>query len=480
MFSRLITKYGLATHLALLVSLPLALAPFVAESMLAIVVFWLTGIALLWIFAEPSMRAGEHLTLARMRVRRSVLRDPLAWFFLVALVYSLVRWINSGISLSYNPEVSQWAVKNATWPGLPSSVGDTAFLPFAVVGGVVVLVLGLRHAVGLTARISFGVTSSFFVGVGGIASSICASMGLEPFSQMLSVDFMKGPFWGLYYGAWLVVAITSGVQAEARKWGAARIPFCLAVAGLSSGLVLFSPALFAVAVFAMTVVFSLFCFVWLGRACSKGAVARSFFLALIGFSIPFFFLWVLVPESVRVFKFQSLDTAFALSENYTQVSDTLSRIAREMWMKSPWSGVGLGAFGLHLPFFAEKADWTVLIAEAKSAFNGYWTILAERGIMGCILLAIGLGMMLFFWGQRLVGAIIYLRTNDDADNFIFACPPVVWAALFSLIPIFVVAVFIPVFTLAPVLFAVVVPLALATASFPKKPTAKTGTTQKEC
>ena len=49
MFPRLITRYGLATHLALLASLPFALYPFLAESNLAEVIFWLSGLAFLWL-----------------------------------------------------------------------------------------------------------------------------------------------------------------------------------------------------------------------------------------------------------------------------------------------------------------------------------------------------------------------------------------------------------------------------------------------
>ena len=102
MFHRLITKYGLATHLALLASLPPALLPFLSERHLGLTIFWLSALAGLWILLEPSILAGEHLSTARGRVRHDMVRDPLFWFFLAAVVFAGLRWLNSGISMHYD------------------------------------------------------------------------------------------------------------------------------------------------------------------------------------------------------------------------------------------------------------------------------------------------------------------------------------------------------------------------------------------
>ena len=81
MFHKLITKYGLATHLALLASLPLVLMPFLSERALGVTILWLSAFSVLWLSLEPSIRSGEHLSTARDRVRSSLVRDPLFWFF---------------------------------------------------------------------------------------------------------------------------------------------------------------------------------------------------------------------------------------------------------------------------------------------------------------------------------------------------------------------------------------------------------------
>ena len=102
MFPRLITRYGLATHLALLASLPFVLFPFLPTPRLAELIFWLSGIAFLWLLVEPSMRAGEHLSIARRRVLGSLVRDVAFWFVLLTLVISGVRYFNCGISTAYS------------------------------------------------------------------------------------------------------------------------------------------------------------------------------------------------------------------------------------------------------------------------------------------------------------------------------------------------------------------------------------------
>lgn len=76
----LITKYGLAAHLALLTVAPLFLFPFCGEGTITVVMLWLSGLAFIWILMEPSVLAGEVLHDARNRVSANMFRDPLSGF----------------------------------------------------------------------------------------------------------------------------------------------------------------------------------------------------------------------------------------------------------------------------------------------------------------------------------------------------------------------------------------------------------------
>ena len=539
MFPRLITRYGLATHLALLASLPFALFPFLSAGSLAELVFWLSGLTFLWLLVEPSMRSGEHLSIARRRVVGSLVRDIAFWFFLIALVVSIVRYLNSDVALDYVND--EWVIREPSYPGLPASFGSAGLLPLAVLTGVAVVVLGIRHGIGQNGRISFGLTASFVMGLGGLAMVICACLKVPAFMGAAKVDFLSGPFWGAFwgpgFGVWLICALAFGAQAESRKWGAARLPFCVAIAGNASGLLFFTPPLIST-VFLLTVaIVAVFCLAYLGRMGSMGASARSLVLMLLGFATPFFFLFaLLLPEveldgcvrtngdvtelvkepvqnvySVKAGGFLAIDKD--QSEAYRTLSPALSSIAKSVWKKHPWYGAGTGAFRLHVPFVAskselqsfqrQKADWRALLISQQMkesarrvrdkgadrfdwtllrpcnrnpvcAFNSYWTYLAEHGLLGLSLVAFGLVILLFTYVSRLVHAVIFLREQDDADIVVFACPPIVWFVPIAFALLFALAFYEPILEIVPMLFVFAVPLAIGAASFPKRPASSQG------
>ena len=653
MFPRLITRYGLATHLALLASLPFVLFPFLPSSRLAEIIFWLSGITFLWLLVEPSMRAGEHLSLARRRVLGSLVRDVAFWFFFCVLAVSCVRYLNSGVAQDwvqadangptgvlvsdarkkeidnsvekeFKPLASdarrnwleklndadsslkaraavvimlkeaeledgdvisrvkratdkqliafardlagldgkvkgdnlarhhcmrklprivlkgEWVVREPSYLGLPASAGSAGLLPLAVLVGVCVVVLGIRHGIGLTGRISFGLTASFIMGLGGLLMAACACLQVPSFMGAAKADFLEGPFrapfWGPGFGAWLICAIAFGAQAEARTWGAARVPFCLAVAGNAAGLFFFSPPFVTTVFLVVAVLVAVFCLAYLGRAGSVGACARNFVLLVLGFATPFF-LSAILPDviefdgcvrktgsstepvkepvqniySVKAGGFLGIDKE--QSEEYRRLSPVLSDLAKSIWKKHPWYGAGTGSYRLHVPFVATKEqmktfqkpkadDWRTLLitqqmkrnatkrtkeANAKKtdefdwtairpynrnpicAFNSYWTFLAERGLLGVSLALLGLGILAFTYFFRLVRAVSFLRTQDDADVVVFACPPIVWVAPVVLVLLCVLALYEPILDVVPMLFVFTVLLAVGAASFPKSP-----------
>jgi hypothetical protein len=248
----------------------------------------------------------------------------------------------------------------------------------------------------------------------------------------------------------------------------------IAVAGTASGLVFFAPPA-AVCVYLMAMLlFALFAFTYCARVGSMGGFARAAVLTVMGLSIPALLIMALAVPDLQQFKLEGLDLEKAVPVEYALLKDTLSRISKAMWLERPWCGTGVGAFGLHVPFLAVKADWSVLPPHATNAISGYWTLLAERGIVGCSLLAVGLGILLWSWGARLVEAFLYVRGNDEMDAFIFACPPVVWTAPI-VVGLAVAELFYSnAFASPAAVFAFTVPLVLSAASFPRNVIPTTG------
>ena len=97
MLNQDVSKYGLATHLALAAALPAALAQFVSADILACTVLWLSGLSLVWLLMEPSVFSGETVSAARWRVIHGMLRDPLSWFlaFVILSVNAIFQSIVS-------------------------------------------------------------------------------------------------------------------------------------------------------------------------------------------------------------------------------------------------------------------------------------------------------------------------------------------------------------------------------------------------
>ena len=479
MIQKFFSKYGLPVHLAMLAALPLALTPFLSAAWLGTVILWLSAFAAVWLFLEPSILAGEHLSSARARVRDRILHDPLFYFLLLAIAAATIRYWNTGIAMVYDSEQATWLIKAPPFPTFPASTEIAGFLPWTVAVALVVLLMGIRHGLGLGARLTFGVVGSLISGLGGIAAVVCACFGVTGFADLAAAGFDKGPFWSAIFGTWLLLGITSGISAETRKWKAARVPFCISVMGNFAGLLFFAPPIVAVCwsfVAVLTIFWSL---LYLGRAGSMGAVARSLSLIVLGVALSGFLMVSFAPEAVASSKAKGFDSAYVMTEAMRQNHEALSRIGRQMWMSHPWSGVGLGAYGLHVPFLAEKADWAVMAAKPTYAQNSYWTLLAERGIIGCLLLVVGFGMLLWNYGSRLVESFRFLFRNDDADIFVFAVPPIVWTLPIILTLIIVESIWLPELSLPTMGFVVAVPMALCASSFPRGKSNKTTSSSPE-
>jgi hypothetical protein len=478
MIQKAITKYGLAFHLAVLAALPSALAPFVPDVALGRMVLWLSVIGALWVFVEPSIRQNEHLSQARSRVWGAFLYDPVFWFFVLLAVMACIRWLNSGVELAYDPEKVVWKVAEPAWSIFPASSGDAGFLPFAVSVACLVLVAGLRHAVGLAARISFALTGAFIAGVGGWAAAIAACAGRMPFVADAASGFgvLREPLMGAVWGVWFLVTVSAGAQAELRGWRRGRIVHCLAAGGNAVGLVFFSQSYVSAAYLAAGLLFAIYSWVWMGRSGSKGAIARDFIFGVLGVALASFLLMAFAPEKVKTSKFTGFDPSVVWRDEIRDADKALSGMARRMWLQEPWCGVGLGGFRLKAPFVAHNEDWEVVPPNPVRAVNGYWTLLAERGNVMCGLFAVGLGLMFWAWGSRCVEAFLHLRKDADSDMFPFSCPPIVWTPILFIPLIAVEGVFASVFSVGTLLLAAMAVLALATASFPRRPS---GDKQKE-
>ena len=468
MILKIISKYGLAAHLGFLAASPVAFAPFLDAAALGRLVLWLSLFVVVWMLFDPSLRMGEHSADARKRVAMELVRDPFLWFFVLAISFALVRWLNSGIALSYDAEQSAWLVQGAEASALPASAGQSGFLPMVAAVGLGVFVLGVRHAIGMYARLFCGLTAVVCTGLGGLVAAGGYCLGYFPsLSKAAVAGIAQSPFVGTAFGFFLVLSVVCGMEAERRKWPTARLAYVLAVSGNASALFFFSPPIETVAFLAVTLLLGTYSAVYCARVGTLGGFARTVMFTILGLAVPVLLVLGLSSPELQKAKLQGFNPELIFPVEYASLNEAWARIAKGAWLGHPWCGTGVGALGLHVPFLATKADWALLPARPDHALSGYWTLLAERGIVGCSLLAIGLGLLIWFWIARLVEAIASLRGNDDAEKLPFACPPVVWAAPFFLALSAIVLFFSHAFASISIVFAFVAPLALSAASFPR-------------
>lgn len=467
MIQKFLSKYGLSVHLAVLAAVPLALTPFLTAATLGSVILWLSAFAAVWLCTEPSLRRGEHISTSRVRLRHEIVLDPFFWFFVVVIAYAFVRWLNAGIVVGYDAEHSAWLVRDPVWPGFPASTKECGFLPFCVALATGIVVIGLRNAIGPSARIAFGVVGAFLAGLGGLAAGACACSQVSSFLEATKVGFGQAPFWASSFGLWLVIGLSSAATAEARRWPYARFPFIFGVAGNVTALVFFAPPLVAVAWLAVALAAFVFSLAAIRKE-SMGSVTRCAVLAVFGAAIPVFMIMTFMPKTFIAMKMANVNPALAFPEAYKNLAAALTRISQKMWIAHPWFGVGEGAFVLHVPFLAEKADWAVLPLKPEFAQNGYLMILAERGIAGALVIVLGLGFQITSYVVRLIGGIHFHKQLDEGGSFLFSVPSLAWTLPLTIPVLLGEAWLSPVLDSATFILTAAVPLALAASSFPRE------------
>ena len=462
-----VSKYGLATHLALAAALPAALAQFVSNGILACTILWVSLIALFWFLMEPSVFSGETVSGARSRVVRGVLKDPIAWFFLFAILFAFVRWLNSGVRLVFDAEKSIWSVAEAAIPFLPASSGSEGFLPLALAVAIAVVVLGVKHALGRNARLWFGIFAGAISATGALAAVICAGLDMAPFNASALSGFGAISFPGSMFAMFLLLTVACGIEAEGRGMTKARLVFAWGVAGNVMGSFVFLPSLLSIAYLSLSVIVAVIELAVLKRYAGAATTARAASMIAFGVIVAVFVVMMPQYSDIQAKKSEGFDVEKAFPPALSDRNEALCRIAKVMWLEQPWAGVGVGAFGMHAQFCASKEDWTVLPPDPKEGSNGYFTIIAERGIVGAIVWVVAIGLLVWFWVSRLIGSFVWQKSQDEGRSWLLNVPVVVWVGPLVMVSCLADAWFSASFSRTPLPLCAVAAMVLGAASFPK-------------
>lgn len=403
--------YSVAAHLALLAVSPLFLFPYFDTDTVATVMLWLCAFAFVWVFFEPSRMSGELLHESRARVLGGVLRDPLFWVMLLFVAVSALRWINSGVSLAYDVENVRWYMKEPMLASLPSAAEGHGKLEFAATLVATLVLMGIRHSLGKVARLSFLVSSSLFAAIAAVVA-----IGLAKFSGGMALVAAKATyanpsFVGGAFAVYGLAGLAGLAGALEKKWKSASFLSVIAVGGTFAGAYMFAPSASVMLYAIAAVVMILASIIWLCTLSHFSNAMKFFAIAFIGVAIAVLIAITIAPQDLVEARMADIVLLKLFPDNYEMIREILSRVAMKTWDDAQWLGGGLGTFSFQTRFIATPQDWPVILTARASALSAWWTLIAERGIVGAVMYAVPLALLLFTFFRRIPGAIgnpIYL------------------------------------------------------------------------
>ena len=446
---KLVTKYGLAAHLAFLAVAPLFLSP--------IPVLWLSALTAVWVVMEPSRVGGEMLHDARRRVSREIVGDPVFWFSLVLVAYVAVRFANGGVAMSYDAENAVWSITQPVLPILPGSVSGAGLPEFSVAVAILVVLQGCRHALGKSARMAFLLVSSALAGLGAAVMAVRYSLGFPDEVALVACNLSNPRFFGSAMGVYWLAGVVSLLAAYERKWLRVMPLTILSIGGTVAGMFLFAPPMVQAVYAAVGMVVLAYSFLY----ARKRIPASGEFKFLVTFSLSMVLGGVLalsvLPESLVAARLAPFKTGAFFQEDFLALREALSDVALRVWKAHPWLGTGLGSFPLELRFAATESDWAIVSPGQLAPLNGCFHMLVERGIVGAVFVVSLLGFLLWTFGRRMFRGVTLSFPH-----------PACWIGPAALVAAAAEAAVDVSYTVPGFVLAVAAMLSLSASSFPKE------------
>lgn len=344
---------------------------------------------------------------ARWRVFLSVIRDPLFWFSLVLVVISAIRLVNDGVAMVYNAETMQWSLGQPHISILPGGLDDVGYLPFSAVIASSVIMQACRHALGKSARVCFLFAASFLAGISALVLAVALFCGHHGVVSAASAATEDATFIGNAFGLHLAGGLVALIGAFEQKWKRAMPLLIVSIGGCGVGLYSFAPDLVIMAYAVAAVIVLALSLLYAQNKIGGLVVPKSLAFLLISIAAGLLVVISLVPDSVKEVRFAWLfqDGIKLLSDEFIAARDALSSIAQSVWKNHPWIGTGLGSFYLDIRFKATPEMWSLFPATQVGCLNGWWQILAERGISGVIFFLSPLVFLLSTYAMRCFAAV---------------------------------------------------------------------------
>ena len=393
---KLVSKFGLAAHLALLTVAPLVFS--------TTTVLCLAALGLVWLVMEPPRLGREGLSAARHRVLVAMLKDPVFWFTLALAVYQLIVAVNNGVQMVYSPEQDKWYISGAI-SLLPASSGDVGMPLFSALTAMIVVLQGCRHALGKSGRQVYLIIAATLSGIAALVEATLAQMFGGELMELTHCALHTPFYVGAAHGVLLIEAISilSTVLEETRF--KVLIFLLIALGGNLAGLFIFSPTpVFAVYV-AAALIAATYAMIHLYITSGSAMGLVYFIFLVVSITAAAMSAGSVMDASQVMERLNALAEFKLLPDGFTGARHALSSLSFGIWKESPWIGCGQGAFPLKLAFTATESDWALFSSLQTAPFNGGWLMLAERGVVGAFVFACPLCCLVFTYFRRAFGAL---------------------------------------------------------------------------
>ncbi len=424
MMQKLLTKYGLMAHVACVVAYPLF---YLAHGR----VFGFT--ALLWLSLAvvemmvllPSVRRGETLSDARLRVMRGVLWDPFFYTGLAVVGVALVQWLNSGCGLVYLADADVWQMSNppVTWaPFCVEARAGSAMV--AVFTACVTVGVALRAALGKSAKRQL---LQWLAGLGGLfAVYAVAQAGLGRLPYAALVMDAGGAAMGTFFGFWALLGMGLFVDALARCQRRSKFLLVFGVLGNLAGMLFFARA-FSVYIYVfLTVVLLGYWMLYVRPHVAKQTQFKLFLGALVILGTAAVSIFFLFPQNPVLSKFVSVLRSDSFWTEFADAQKIRTAVALDIWQDHPWVGVGADGFHHFVGLSVSAKDWGSLKSGQGCVYNDCLQFLCEYGVLGAgfLLAAVVTLLVPLCYRARIAWKF---GTNDENDGrpYLLRLSPVV-------------------------------------------------------
>ena len=432
---RLITKYGLVLHTALIVLYPVL---FIAQQRVfdLVALLWLSLVALELMVLLPSVRKGETLSDARRRVLRALVFDPLLYIGLSIVGVVLIQWGNSGCALVYLPDADVWQFSNPSVAWAPFSVEARAAGAYvSVFSACVVTGLVLRVAVSKGSKRLLIQGLSLVSGGAALYSVLHACQGVEPFATR-ALDQGATPM-GTFFGFWLLLGIGAFVDALARCQRGALSLSLFGVVGNLLGMLFFASSLVLLAYGVIAILLFIYAIIYLEPHVAKHAQFKLFLGALATFAGVALVLIFVFPGNPVVLKIKAAFPLAAYWDARCVIKAVRTAAALGIWQEHPWIGVGADGFYHFAGLAVAGKDWGMMKADPACVYNDALQFLCEFGVLGAGLLLSAIVTLLVPISYR--ARLAWERgTHDENEGrfFLLRISPIVLSGVLAVLVCF--------------------------------------------